>query len=102
MINKEYIFKKIDEEYQKYLKTLKIPSKEEWLNMEHKEKSKEIKPKFKVGDHIMCITDQEEFVVDEIDMKIEAYGLHGNDDDSDYYLLPIDEVDVDYFRIDRA
>ena len=49
----------------------------------------------------MCITDQEEFIVDEIDMEIEAYTLHGNDADSDYYLLPIDEVDVDYFRIDR-
>ena len=102
MTNKEYFFKKIDEEYQKYLKSLNIPSKEEWLNMEHKEKPNKIKPKFKVGDHIMCITDQEEFVVDEIDMEIEAYYLHGIDDDSDYYLLPIDEVDVDYFRIDRA
>ena len=102
MTNKEYFFKKIDEEYQKYLNSLNIPSKEEWLKMEHKENPKEIKPKFKVGDHIMCITDQEEFVVDEIDMEIEAYTLHGNDADSDYYLLPIDEVDVDYFRIDRA
>ena len=100
MTNKEYIFKKIDEEYHKYLKSLNIPSKEEWLNMEHKEEPKEIKPKFKVGDHIMCITDQEEFVVEEIDMEIEAYTLHGIDDDS-YYMLPIDEVDVDYFRIDR-
>ena len=102
MTNKEYFFKKIDEEYQKYLKSLNIPSKEEWLKMEHKEEPKKIKPKFKVGDHIMCIADQEEFVVDEIDMEIEAYTLHGNDADSDYYLLPIDEVDVDYFRIDRA
>ena len=41
------------------------------------------------------------FIVDEIDMEIEAYTLHGNDADSDYYLLPIDEVDVDYFRIVR-
>ena len=95
MTNKEYIFKKIDEEYQKYLKSLNIPSKEEWLKMEHKEDPKDVKHKFKVGDTIMCITDQEEFVVDEIDMEIEAYSLHGIDDDS-YYLLPIDEVDVDY------
>lgn len=95
MTNKEYIFKKIDEEYQKYLKSLNIPSKEEWLKMEHKEEPNEIKPKFKVGDNIMCITDQEEFIVEEIDMEIEAYTLHGIDDDS-YYMLPIDEVDVDY------
>ena len=98
MTNKEYIFRKIDEEYQKYLKSLNIPSKEEWLKMEE---PKEIKHKFKVGDNIMCITDQEEFVVDGIDMEVEAYYLHGIDDDS-YYLLPIDEVDVDYVRIDRA
>lgn len=100
MTNKEYIFKKIDEEYQKYLKSLNIPSKEEWLKMEHKEDPKDVKHKFKVGDTIRCITDQEEFIVDEIDMEIEAYALHGIDDDS-YYLLPIDEVDVDYVRIDR-
>lgn len=100
MTNKEYIFKKIDEEYKKYLKSLNIPSKEEWLKMEHKEDPKDVKPKFKVGDHIMCITDQEEFIVDGIDMELEVYTLHGIDDDS-YYMLPIDEVDVDYFRIDR-
>lgn len=100
MTNKEFYSKKIDEEYQKYLKTLNIPSKEEWLKMEHKEEPKKIKHRFKVGDNIMCITDQEEFVVDGIDMEIEAYYLHGIDDDS-YYLLPIDEVDVDYSRIDR-
>ena len=100
MTNKEYIFKKIDEEYQKYLKSLNIPSKEEWLKMEHKEDPKDVKHKFKVGDNIMCITDKEEFIVEEIDMEIEAYTLHGIDDDS-YYMLPIDEVDVDYVRIDR-
>ena len=100
MTNKEYIFKKIDEEYQKYLKSLNIPSKEEWLKMEHKEDPKDVKHKFKVGDNIMCITDKEEFIVEEIDMEIEAYTLHEIDDDS-YYMLPIDEVDVDYVRIDR-
>lgn len=100
MTNKQYIFKKIDEEYQKYLKSLNIPSKEEWLKMEHKEDPKDVKHKFKVGDNIMCITDQEEFIVDGIDMELEVYTLHGIDDDS-YYMLPIDEVDVDYFRIDR-
>lgn len=100
MTNKEYIFKKIDEEYQKYLKSLNIPSKEEWLKMEHKEDPKEIKHKFKVGDNIMRITDLEEFVVDGINMEVGAYYLHGIDDDS-YYFLLIDEVDVDYSRIDR-
>lgn len=49
MTNEEFYNKKIDEEYQKYLKSLKVPSKEEWLKMEYKE---EIHHKFNVGDII--------------------------------------------------
>lgn len=49
MTNEEFYNQKIDDEYQKYLKSLKVPSKEEWLKMNHEE---EIHHKFNVGDII--------------------------------------------------
>lgn len=95
MTNKEYISKKIDEEYQKYLKTLKIPSKEEWLKMEHKG---EINPKFNIGDIIESTGDYSKYIVVSVSKSDKLYCLEDPDDGSRFFK-EIDYVDK-IFRLD--
>ena len=97
MTNEEYISKKIDEEYQKYLKSLKIPSKEEWLKMEHKE---EINPKFNIGDIIESTGDYSKYIVVSVSESDKLYWLEDLDDDDGFrFCEEIDYVDK-VFRLD--
>ena len=89
MTNKEYISKKIDEEYQKYLKSLNIPSKEEWLNMEHKE---EINPKFNIGNIIESTGDYSKYIVVSVSKSDKLYCLE-DPDDGFKFCEEIDYVD---------
>ena len=89
MTNKEFYSKKIDEEYQKYLKSLKIPSKEEWLKMEHKE---EINPKFNIGNIIESTGDYSKYIVVSVSKSDKLYCLE-DPDDGFKFCEEIDYVD---------
>lgn len=96
MTNKEFYSKKIDEEYQKYLKTLNIPSKEEWLKMEHKE---EINPKFNIGDIIESTGDYSKYLVVSVLKSDKLYRLEDPDDGS-RFSDEIDYVDKVFRLVD--
>ena len=96
MTNKEFYSKKIDEEYQKYLKTLNIPSKEEWLKMEHKE---EINPKFNIGDIIESTGDYSKYLVVSVLKSDKLYRLE-DPDDGFRFSEEIDYVDKVFRLVD--
>ena len=96
MTNKEFYSKKIDEEYQKYLKSLNIPSKEEWLKMEHKE---EINPKFNIGDIIESTGDYSKYLVVSVLKSDKLYRLE-DPDDGFRFSKEIDYVDKVFRLVD--
>lgn len=96
MTNKEFYSKKIDEVYQNYLKTLKIPSKEEWLKMEHKE---EINPKFNIDDIIESTEDYSKYMVVHV-FKSDKYYLLEDPDDGFRFCKEIDYVDKVFRLVD--
>ena len=89
MTNKEFYSKKMDEDYQNYLKTMHIPTKEEWLKMEHKEK---INPKFKIGDSIGSSSGYSTYIVVSVSESDKLYCLE-DPDDGFRFCAKIDYID---------
>lgn len=94
MTNQEYIDELTEREYQKYLKGLNIPSKEQWLKMTYK-----LTPKFKVGDFIKNIQLPElatEYHI--IDMDDHSYTVCAESDENSELIVhcAIEAVDSNF------